>query len=261
MNIDDNAEEDIETKVEMLISPAIAANWATMVLRQMQVATSVVYILSLDMKDAKTHFDKGIKVVEAVGILAVGIGPLWRKPMVSAAKLQSWKISPYQFTAAILTLSTVLVSLAAVFLFVVKNYFLVVIVVFVNSVLVNEIKWAEAYFSTNWLPKNKYLEMFEKSKNIILLFTIFPAMIATWIRTVWLFVPIPVALLLISYFLAFKLERLLDQQVKYKQMLEDNAEYTPLAEWNDPNSYDYYKIDIKQESWGQFYTYYFFQFL
>lgn len=257
---DENADEDISTGVESFISLAIAANWATMVLRMLLMVTTVVFTL-VDVKDAKTHVDKGVKVLQAVGILAVGILPLWTKPKISAAKLQRWKISPYQLTAAVLALSTLLVGLGAVLFFAVKKWVLLYVVMFLNSVLVNEIKWSEAYFATNWLPKNKYLEMFEKSKNVALLFTLLPLLVMCFFKTVWLVIPIPVAVLFVSHFLAFKLEHLLGQEVKYKQLLQDNSDYAPLAEWNDPNSYDYYKVDIKGESWGQFYTYYLFQFL
>lgn len=257
---DANVDEDVSTGVEAFIALAIAANWATMVLRMVLMVLCVVFTL-VGVKDAKTHVDKGSKVLQAVGIMAVGILPLWTKPKVSAAKLQRWKISPYQWTGAVLAGSTLLVGLGAVFFFVVKKWVLLYVVMLLNSVLVNEIKWSEAYFSTNWLPKNKYLEMFEKSKTVALLFTLLPLLLVSFFKTVWLLIPIPVVALFLSHFLVFKLEHLLDQEVKYKQLLEDSSDYAPLAEWNDPNSYDYYKVDIKQESWGQFYTYYLFQFL
>lgn len=259
---DDNSiEDDIYKDVEVFVALAITANWATMMLRKCFVVPCVAITLIMDVKGAKTSADKSVMVLQALGLLVVGILPLWTKPKISAARLYSWKISPYQLTGAVLTLSTLLLSLGVVFFYVVKNWTLVYLLVFLNSVLVNEIKWSEAYFSTNWFPKNKYGDVLEKSKNLAFVFTIFSPMIGTYLQNIWFFTSIPVFVLFVSFFVAFKLEHLLDQETEYKQWLEENGEYAPLAEWNDPNSYDYYKVDIRQQSWGQFYTYYFFQFL
>lgn len=196
--------------------------------------------------------------MEALACLAAGIAPLWTRPKISEIHLHVFQVSPYKFTAAILLASTLLSIISMCWL--TTHPIAFVLLLLVNSFLVNEIKWTEAFFASNWLPESRYYEACDNSKNLTIFVTLVCSCLASLFKTPWISIILLAFVLYLSYTLAFKLEPFLEQQTKYKGMLEESEDFAPLHEWNDDHSYSFYAT-IKQYSWAAWGVYYYFQFL
>lgn len=252
---DDN--EEISRRVEVMTSTGMTCNWISMILRQGVFLTGVLLYLS-ELRRPHTRGEHGRKVLEALGCLAVGILPLWTRPVMSPAQLHALDISPYKFTAGVTLFSTLLLGASMCFLL--EHPPFLVLALLVNSFLVNEIKWSEAYFASNWLPEDKYYDVSDKSKNMAVFVTLVSSGLAALFKTPWFYLILLVAVVVLSYILAFKTEHFLEGEIKYRQMLENNEGYMPL-EWNDDRAYDFYKVNMRETSWTGWGVWFFFQYL
>lgn len=103
-------------------------------------------------------FPNATELMYILCVVATRVLPLWTKPKITITHLRSWNISPSRFTGVVTAISTVL--------YVVTSYYMMqsiysplipcLAVLLVNSPLVNEIKWAEGFFASNWLPESRY---------------------------------------------------------------------------------------------------------
>ncbi|CAG83527.1 hypothetical protein B0I72DRAFT_164728 [Yarrowia lipolytica] len=254
-----NNEEDTQQQLTHTLLPALMANWFSMILRHGVMLSGLTVTIYRLQNQNLSPGEQGRRVMELVACLAAGILPLWTPPKISAAQLHLFQVSPYIFTAAILLASTLLLGVCQCWLLSVHPAAFV-LVLLLNSFLVNEIKWSEAFFASNWLPESQYYETIEKSKQLTILSTLISSGLVALFKTAWFYLVLFAAVLYVSYMMAFVVDARLENQTKYKQMLEESEDFAPLQEWNDDHSSGVYAV-IRERNWAAWGVYYFFQYL
>lgn len=247
--------------VEAFVGIAISANYVTMLMRNLSMVAG--FIALDDLRTAKTPLspsEQAWKIVQGVLIIAVGILPLWVPPQVSKERLARYNISPYLFTGVVVFVSMVLCILGSLSYYLWHFPSILIGLSLVNSFLVNELKYAEPYFASNWLPSSSYTDTSLTARSVAAFVVILPSMLAGLFKKGWIVAFAVPMVLFVSFFVAFPCRAELEKKEKYKMKLHVSQEYLPL-EWNESRSNDFYKVDMRQENKLAFATYWFLQYL
>ncbi|AOW05006.1 hypothetical protein B0I72DRAFT_8590 [Yarrowia lipolytica] len=264
----------IYDRLRKALLPAIGINLAMCWIKDFSLSHSMVLFRLHDGRLPDEDMEDGNVTISGffflLLLIATSIAPFWTTPKISSAKLNAMGVPPQKFVAIILCLACGLNWLEKVF-----AYHWVIILFFrlFISLLLNEIKWSQVYFISGWFPQTEYLRVF--------IYTQWAAFVITWgYEFFWSFIlalgvwPTPVFLLepcgyvAVAWYLYHKVPEFPNQSEflpadlndKYVRMIESDPTFQPL-DWNHPDSYDFYKIDLKSHSKLHYYIYFWLQFL
>lgn len=239
--------------MEFILAPALIANRLTMMYRKhLAFASIITACVRMTLENTNNYrYPNATELTYILCVVATGILPLWTKPKITMTHLRSWNISPYRFTGVITAISTVL--------YVVTNHYMLqsiydpsmpfLAVLLVNSLLVNEIKYSEAFFASNWLSESRYGDasaLFQFALDML------------WVSehnycfSFWRYLFLGVPALLSSVSLIFFTDKWLEMVAEHKQK-DERA-----LEWNSSESFAFLK---KNHGRGVHYFYFWWQYL
>lgn len=264
MTDDTAATDTLNVKdVEYLVGMAIAANYITILMRNLNMVAGFYVLADLTLSETPlSSSEKAWKIVQVLLIFSAGILPLWRPPHVTKELLSRYNLSPYLFTGGVLFVSLVLITVSSVSYYFLHLPYLLIALSLVNSFVVNELKYAEPYFCSNWIPCSNYTDTSITCRGVAAVVVLVPAFLLCTFKTAWIGLLAVLMVSFVSYFVAFACRDELDKHDEYKNLLHMSEEYLPL-EWNDTRSYDFYKVHMRQQKLGTltFATYWLCQYL
>lgn len=212
-----------------------------------------------------------VHIAEAVVLLLVGILPFWTRPKLSRAHLARVGLTPANFTALAMIVSVVLFTISLFLFFDYSSSHLpkptysvyLAAVLLITSFLLNETKWASAYFTSNWVPVSKWASSDAFARGQMLLAVVVPNCLVLAFKNPWFYLISAVWVLIVAAYLAFAMEKTLtklDVDGKLQQTVHDDPDYMPL-EWNDKRSYSFYRVQVYESSKIAFWVYFIMQFL
>lgn len=264
----------IYDRLRRALLPAIGVNLAMCWIKDFSLSHSMVLFRMRDGQLPDDEMEAGEGTVSGffflLMLIATSIAPFWTAPKISSAKLNAMGVPPQKFVAIILCMACGLNWLEKVFAY---HWIIILFFRLFISLLLNEIKWSQVYFITGWFPQSEYLRAF--------IYTQWAAFIVTWgYEFFWSFILAlglwptlvfllePCGYLVVAWFLYHKVPEFPNQSDflpgdlndKYVRMIESDPTFQPL-DWNHPDSYDFYKIDLKSKSKLHYYVYFWLQFL
>lgn len=266
-------------KLKYLLFPALAANPASWFVSSSELMFSLDYLIQAAFDNIPLDGEVPIEDLEELvlklsGVLAIIFLPyvfFWTRPKMSAAKLRAWNISPPHFTAYLITAVTGLFVMQRLLI---ANFYIAFVIRMATCFLLNELKWSQVYFVTNWFPKSEYTKItkitmfagwglnFAYCWIFIALGALLPILIPLWTTLRY------GGYLLAAWYIYAKVSELPDDNTLlkddlnqgYKHLIESDPTFEPL-EWNHPDSYNFYKVDLKNSNRWYFYVYFICQYL
>lgn len=257
------------SKVQLMVAPAGWALWLQMIVRQVVLVESVIVVLCEARKQTR-----GLDILRplalAAALLLVGILPFWTRPKLSRAHIARAGLTPAKFTALVMIVSVVILA-ASLFLFFDYSGHLpkprytvyLAVTILITSFLLNETKWASAYFTSNWTPVSKWASSDAFARSQMFLAVVIPNCLVIVFKNPWFYLVSVVWVIIVAAYLAFAMEKALkklDVDGKLQQTVLDDPDYMPL-EWNDKRSYSFFRVQVYEDSKIGFWVYFIMQFL
>ncbi|KAG5368881.1 hypothetical protein CJU90_1114 [Yarrowia sp. C11] len=259
-----------DTSIANLLSvnnaPVSLCIWISLYVRQVILAVQVIMLVAEARKETGGR-QVAVTLLQAAAVLVASIVPFWTRPKLTLDLIHKMGMSACQFTAIVQGVSLTLLAVGTYQFGVpdsggaLRNPLGMIATLFLSSLLLNEIKWAPVYFHSHWTPVSNWAERNLGGVSSIFFFVV-PGSISTLFHSPWPYVLSVIMILLtdVWVFMSEKFVTKIDPDGKVRSFISESSEYQPL-QWNDPRSYEYYRIHVYEHGKFNFCYYFFFQFL